>query len=304
MREAFAWVPAGACDCHVHIFGPFAEFPLGEDRSYTPPEATATHLDRMVAGMGFSRAVIVTATGYNFDNRSLEHALRADPKNRRGIAVLPPDCPPAYLRRLNDLGVKGIRLNLYRRGSEKVYRGGAGLDSLSQLGPAIAEMGWHVQVWVTTVDLAAVLPALQKFPGPIVIDNMCRVVPSKMKEDGGFALLCSLLRNDRFHVKVSGPNRLSENGGDFRDVDPVAQALISAGEDKVVWGSDWPHVAHFDRAPPTEAALLQTFYRWTDSDRQRRKMLVDNPAALYGFLPVTGQRGSGSRPGGENFHAP
>lgn len=277
------WVPDGACDCHVHLFGPFDAFPLADDRSYTPPASPLPDLRATLAGMGFDRAVIVNATGYGFDNRILEAALRADPKRLRGIAVLPPDHPVADLPRLHGLGVRGIRLNLFRRAGENLYRGGAGLDTLRALGPAMAEMGWHAQVWVTTRDLAEVLPELERFPGEVVIDHMGRVVPSAAAEDPGFALLCNLLREDRFHVKLCGWDRLSGAGGDFADSDPVARALVAAAPDKLVWGSDWPHVAYFDRAPPSEAALLAALYRSTDNDEQRRRILVDNPARLYGF---------------------
>jgi 2-pyrone-4,6-dicarboxylate lactonase len=283
MARAPDWVPEGACDSHVHLFGPFAEFPLADDRSYTPPDSPLPALQATLAGMGFGRAVIVNATGYGFDKRILEAALRADPRRLRGVAVLPPDHPVADLPRMHDLGVRGMRLNLFRRAGENLYRGGAGLETLRTLGPAMAEMGWHVQVWVTTLDLAEVLPELERFPGQIVIDHMGRVVPSALADDPGFALLCKLLREDRFHAKLCGWDRLSEAGGGFADSDRVARALVAAAPDKLVWGSDWPHVAYFDRPPPSEAALLAALYRSTDNEGQRRRILVDNPARLYGF---------------------
>lgn len=284
MLEGPSWVPEGACDSHVHIFGPYARFPLASDRSYTPPEATATDLRRLLDGMRFGRAVIVNATGYGFDNSSLEAALREDPLNRRGVAVLPPDCSHSELKRLNELGVCGIRLNLFRRAGENVYRGGANLETLRVLGPAIAEMGWHVQVWVTTRDLPQILPQLQQFPGTIVIDHMGRVVPSEVRSDPGFALLLDLLRNDRYYVKLCGADRLSQGESDFADTDAVARALIGAAPHRLVWGSDWPHVAYFDRSPPEEKTLLDAFYRCTDGDAQRRQILVENAARLYGFV--------------------
>ena len=280
-----AWVPKDACDCHVHIFGPYSRFPLAEaeGRSYTPAETTVDHLNATLGGMGFGRAVIVNATGYNFDNSSLEAALEADPKRLRGIAVLPPDTSRAKLQRLNDLGVRGVRINLYRHNGVNVFKGGAGLDTLHALGPAMAEMGWHIQAWITTRDLPGLLPELQKYPGKIVVDVMARVIPSQMPTDPGFALFCDLLRNDRFYTKLCGWDRMSERGGDFSDVDAVGRKLLSIAEDKLVWGSDWPHVAYFDKSPPAEEALLAALHRVTDSDAQRKRVLVDNPAALYGF---------------------
>jgi len=278
-----AWVPTDSCDCHVHVLGPYADYPLAEDRSYSAPESTAIDLTASLNGMGFSRAVIVTATAYGYDNEVLKNSLQRDSINLRGVAVVGPDCKPHELQELHDLGVRGIRLNLYRANGVNVYLGGAGLDTLRSLGGLLAEMGWHVQIWINTQDLQVLLPQLLEFKGDFVVDSMCRVVPESLGKDPGFDLFCSLLVNDRFYGKLCGADRLSIQGGEFRDVDPVLKKLVQVAPQKLLWGSDWPHVGYFDRLPPSEATLLQSLYRCIPDANILEGILVRNPARLYQF---------------------
>lgn len=276
-------IPPGACDTHVHVFGPYADYPLSDNRSYTAPEATAQTLLHLMDSLGLSRAVIVNATAYGTDSGALVAALRTNRKRFRGVAVLGPETTDAELDRLHAAGVRGIRLNLFRRNGAMVYRNGADLTSLDALGPRLAERGWHVQVWVNVADLPELQPRFAAYPLDIVIDHMGRIEADKDPSDPNFALLCSLLRNDRYWCKLCGADRLTLLGPPYRDIDRFARALIDANVDRLVWGSDWPHVAYFDDRVPRDAELLSLMGRWTADPQVRRKILVDNPAKLYDF---------------------
>ena len=137
-------VPAGACDCHVHIFGPYDRFPLGSSRSYTPPEATAETLIAFMDSLHLDRAVIVNGTAYDKDSRIMVAALKDYPHRLRGVGVLDADTTDTELDHLHEAGVRGIRINLYRKDGRLAYLGGVGLDAFDALAPRIAERGWHV----------------------------------------------------------------------------------------------------------------------------------------------------------------
>lgn len=274
-------VPPGSCDCHVHVLGPYDRYPLAAERSYTPPACPVEDLLALWASLGIERGVVVTPSASGFDNRVVLDALRAHPDRLRGVVLLAPDATDAVLDAMTDAGVRGMRLNLFRRDGKPVYRGGAGLDALDALGPRLAERGWHVQVWIEAGDLVEVAPRLAKLPMPVVIDHMGRMSADKGTDYPGFRLLCEGLKEGRFWTKISGADRLSVAGPPFRDVDPLARALIEANPDRVVWGSDWPHVAYFDKPVPADADMLDLLARWAPDAGIRHKILVDNPDRLY-----------------------
>nr|WP_200305783.1 amidohydrolase family protein [Paracraurococcus ruber] len=281
---AFA-VPPGACDCHVHVFGPYDRFPLAEDRSYTPVaapvEAFLAHLD----ALGFDRGVIVTASAQGTDNGAMLDALRRHPARLRGVAVLGPETADRDLDAMTAAGVKALRLNLLRgEGGERTYRNGVGLESLAALGPRIRERGWHLQVWIHARDLAEALPLLEPHGMDLVVDHMGRI---DTRRDGldhpGFRLLCDLLRDGRAWTKISGADRITHAEAPWAAADPFAHALLAANAARCVWGTDWPHIAYFDRPMSEDAALADTLGRWCPDAAVLRAVLVDNPARLYGF---------------------
>lgn len=280
-RPSFA-VPRGACDCHVHIFGPYSDFPLGGSRSYTPPEAPAEMLIALMDSLGLDRAVIVNGTAYNKDSRIMVAALEAYPHRLRGVGVLDAETSDVELDRLHQAGVRGIRINLYRKDGRLAYLGGVGMDAFDALAPRIAERGWHAQVWINVADLPELLPGFDKYPIDIVVDHMGRFVPASGTQEPGFNLLCDLLRDHgRYWTKVSGADRMSVAGSPYLDVDPFAKALIGANPDRLVWGSDWPHVNH--ASMPLDVELLNLLPRWTVDETIIKKILADNPAKLYDF---------------------
>jgi 2-pyrone-4,6-dicarboxylate lactonase len=274
--------PPGACDAHVHVFADPGRHPYEAERSFTPPPGLSlAALDRLHQRLGFAKSVIVQ-TGIQNPEVMLE-ALRAEPDRLRGVAVLKGDTTDRRLAELNEAGVRGVRINLFQRAGVHVYRGGARFDDLEALAPRIKRYGWHVQAWLDAEDLPHWAPKLLAFGLEIVVDHMGRITTDRGVGSPGFAYLCELLRGGRVWCKLSGADRISIAGAPFTDAIPYAQALLSANARRVVWGTDWPHVNYFDLPVPTDTALVDLLPAFAADARDRERLLVANPAELYGF---------------------
>lgn len=280
-------VPAGACDSHVHIFGPFAQFPLAEDRSYTPQEFSsdqfAAHLDRI----GFTRGVLVTASVCGTNNGSLLQGLEQYPDRFRGVVVPDMNVSDEELDRWHALGVRGARFNLLQIDGKPMYRNGVGLEVLKRLAPKFAERGWHAQIWAHAPDLPELAPQLLGLGLPLVIDHMGRMNTSHGLNNPGFQFLCKLLAEGKGWVKISGADRIGDVQQGYQDVDPFAKALIAANPENVVWGTDWPHINYFDPTlVPDDGKLVNLLPRWIEKPQNLERILVSNPARLYDFPKI------------------
>ena len=276
--------PAGACDSHAHVFGPFARYPLAMDRSYTPAEHPAgafiAHLDQL----GLTRGVLVTASASGTDNSVVTDALRQYPTRLRGIVVPSPDTTDAELDAWHAAGVRGVRINLYQVDGHAVYRNGVGIEVLEALAPRLAARGWHAQIWIHAPDLVTLGPRLKALGLPLVIDHMGRMATSRGVADPGFQALCALLAEGVAWTKISGADRLQPAGAPYEQVDPFVAALMQANPEQVVWGSDWPHINYFESAQmPDDGVLFNLLARWLPDAASRERVLVHNPARLYDF---------------------
>ena len=280
-------VPAGACDSHVHIFGPFSEFPLAEDRSYTPQEFSsdqfAAHLNRI----GFTRGVLVTASVCGTNNGSLLRGLERYPDRFRGVVVPAIDVSDEELDHWHALGVRGARFNLLQIDGKPMYRNGVGLEVLKKLAPQFAERGWHAQIWAHAPDLPELASHLLPLGLPLVIDHMGRMNTSHGLNNPGFQFLCKLLAEGKGWVKISGADRIGDVRQEYQDVGPYAKALIAANPENVVWGTDWPHINYFDSAlVPDDGKLVNLLSRWIDRPQDLERILISNPARLYDFPTI------------------
>jgi 2-pyrone-4,6-dicarboxylate lactonase len=277
-------LPRGACDCHAHVFGPYDRHPLAEDRSYTPAEypgpAFVAHLDRL----GLDRGVLVTGSASGTDNGAVLAALERYPERLRGVAVPSADTTDAELDCWHAAGIRGVRGNLFRRDGHAVYRNGVGIEVLEALAPRLVERGWHAQIWIHAPDLPELAPRLLGLGLPLVVDHMGRMATARGVDDPGFRLLCRMLADGTAWTKISGADRNTGAGAPYHDVDPFVRALLDANVERLVWGTDWPHINYFDPgAVPDDGELVNLLARWLPDDKQRDRVLVDNPAALYGF---------------------
>jgi predicted TIM-barrel fold metal-dependent hydrolase len=274
--------PPGACDTHAHVFGPAARFPYADDRSYTPPDAPFSAYLRMLDTVGFARGVLVQGSAHGRDNGAMLDALARYPKRLRGVAVADAAVPPAELRRWAALGVRGLRFNHFFRDGALHYRGGIPLAAAAALAPTMAELGWHIQLWIDVKDLPDTIPFLTSLGLPVVIDHMGRTDASAGTATAGFQSLLRLLGDGQCWVKLSGAHRLSRMAPDYPDARPFHEALVRANAERLVWGSDWPH-PRMEGEMPDAGRLFELFRHWTPDADTRRRILVDNPARLYGF---------------------
>jgi len=273
-------MPRNATDCHAHVFGPVSRYPYQANRSYTPPDAPLTQLRAMHRTLGIERLVVVQASVHGTDNSAVLNAVASDPKNLRGIAAIGSDVTDKELARLKDGGIRGIRVNLVDKGGNPFDS----MDALSGIAERIRDLGFHIELLVH-VESFPELGALAK--SVCVPLSVGHIGYTKVAAGGidhpGYREFLALLRDGHFWVKLSGPSRISAlESFPYTDIAAMAQAVIAAAPDRVIWGSDWPHVMQF-RPMPNDGDLLDALVAWAPDAAQRQRILVDNPARLYGF---------------------
>ena len=268
-------MPRGACDCHAHLFGPQAKYAYAANRRYTPPDATADDYIKMLRSIGVDRAVLVQPSVYMTDNTVILDALAENKFAFRAVAVVNDEVSDAELARMHKLGVRGLRLNL--RNSN-----GAPGDLAPRLAARIAPMGWHLQFRINAEDFTAIGPMLRTLPVDYIIDHMGQVPIAEGVNGVAFRAILDLTQSGRCWVKLSAPMRMSALDVPYRDVTPMVHALVAAAPERMVWASDWPHTT-LTSAMPNDGDLVDLLPEWIPDAVTRQKILVDNPARLYGF---------------------
>lgn len=262
-------------DCHAHLFGPYDRFPLAPQRSYTPPEALASHYQALLARLELGHGVLVHPSAYGDDFSLLFHALEAH-ANLRGVMVLRPDTLPS-LAGLRDKGIRAARFS-HRSGAGTNFAGSAPFDDLLALAPRLAEAGLHAELWTDCKVLPDIAPQLRELPVPVVIDHMGGFDAAAGIDEPGFRALLSLLEGGQAWVKLCVYRNLLDQP-DMERGRRFHEAMLQANPQRLVWGSDWPHLRV---APvPDAVQLLDTFKRWTPGDALISQILHANPAALY-----------------------
>jgi 2-pyrone-4,6-dicarboxylate lactonase len=274
--------PPNACDTHAHVFGPAERFPYAENRSYTPPDAPLEKYLGMLDAVGFARGVLVQGSAHGRDNSAMLDALARQPDRLRGVAVADEASLPATLRDWHRLGVRGLRFNHFFRDGQLHYRGGVPLTAAKTLAPVMAEHGWHLQLWIDVKDLPDTIPVLKSLGLPVVIDHMGRTDARAGTGTTGFQSLLRAVGEGWCWAKLSGAHRLSLKAPDYPDARPFHEALVGANPERLVWGSDWPH-PRVEGEMPDAGHLFELFQVWTTDAATRERILVTNPAQLYGF---------------------
>ena len=285
-------VPPGACDCHVHVFDP-AKFPFAEKRIYTPPSASVDELLQLQQSLHLDRVVVVQPSVYGADNSCTIDAIRRMGARARGVAVIDKSTSAAAVDDMAAAGIRGVRLNLQTNTAGK-FDADAAKALLDTTAKQIAGRGWHVQFYTGLSTIAALKEHFLQLPFPVVFDHFGRASGALGPSQAGFDGLLELVKSGHAYVKISGAYRCSKKPPDYADVTPLAQALVAANADRVVWGTDWPHPdSDAGRGKPlTEIAapfpiddglLFNQLAKWVPDAGVRKKILVDNPARLYGF---------------------
>ena len=272
-------LPAGIIDCHCHVFPDQRQYPLVDNRSYTPVLATLDDYLAMCAVLGIERTVQVNASTYGYDNSPTLDVIKKLCQDRaRGVAGVAPDVSTREIGELHKAGMRGVRLST-------MVKGYGGTELIAAMAAKIKPWGWHVQLHVDRVaELVPLEAQLLDCPVPLVFDHLGRVRGSEGVDAPGFqALLRIITVRDDCWVKLSSWYRLSDAGPpDYDDIREVFQTLAATRPDRLVWGSNWPHPI-WHGFMPNDGALLDQLCAWLPDPQLQQQILVTNPEKLYGF---------------------
>jgi predicted TIM-barrel fold metal-dependent hydrolase len=284
-------VPAGACDCHTHIHGDPEKFPFFSGRVYTPELASPEEMSALHKALHIERVVIVTPSVYGTDNSATLFGMKARGATARGVAVIDDKTPEGDLDAMAKAGIRGIRLNLATGG---VSDPAVGRPRFQAAVERVKNRGWHIQLFTSLAMISAIKDLVAASPVPVVFDHFGGAQAALGPEQPGLSDLLELVKSGKAYAKISGAYRASKLGPDYADAAPLARALIAANSDRIVWGTDWPHpdsVTPPGKKPSDvtplfqidDGRLLNQLPAWAPEASIRKKILVDNPAQLYGF---------------------
>ena len=257
----------------MHIYED--RYPLVPQAVFKPPHAPLEDYRAVQRALGLSRVVLVQPNGYGFDNQCMMAALAELGDSARAIAIVPLDVTDTELDRLTRAGVRGIRYFLLPGGMLP-------WESLEPMAERVAAFGWHVQLQLDGRELPRYEKELAKLPVPLVIDHNGKFIDPVETDHPGFRSLLRLLDAGNTWVKLSAPYETSKSGPPhYADVSVLARALVASAPERCVWASNWPHPGR--HPAPDTASMLDLLLEWADDDATRRRILVDNPARLYGF---------------------
>jgi predicted TIM-barrel fold metal-dependent hydrolase len=274
-RKPSLVVPQGACDCHAHVVGDPAKFPFTPHRSFTPHPASYDEYAAVLGTLGIERRVIVQPSFYGFDNSCTLSAVAASGLDRaRGVAMIDPATDGKAIRALDHQGIRGARFIT-------AVKGGGSLDQLRDVAQLIAPLGWHLQLYIAADAWRELAPTIAQLPVDVVMDHMAHVEADTPADDPSFQAILRLLDAGRCWVKLCG-YRNSVAGHPYADVAPLARRFIAHAPERCLWGTDWPHTNVKDYVPD-DGDLLDLLRDWAPDAAVRNRILVSNPAALYGF---------------------
>ena len=286
-------LPRGACDCHIHIFGDVKRFPFAAERVYTPEPASVEQSRQLHRALKTTRTVLIQPSVYGTDNSCMLDALGELGGDARGIAVIaddPRQTSDATLAGMERAGVRGVRINLETVGQTDPAIGRRRFQAAVE---RLAGRRWHIQIYTRLSVVERIRDLVETSALPVVFDHLGGAQASLGVEQPGFGVLSELVRSGKAYVKLSAIYRGSTQAPDYPDVAPLARALIAANPDRILWGSDWPHVnSQAGGRAPTEVTpdlriddgrVMNQLPVWAPDPALRQKVLVDNPARLYHF---------------------
>lgn len=267
--------PAGACDTHMHVYD--SAYPTSSKAWLFPPDFLLADYRKVQERLGLERMVLVQPVSYGFDNRCILDAAAAIGDAARAVVTVPTTISDAELDSLWKRGARGVRFHQMRGGMMEWHE-------LPVMAQRLAGSGWHVQVQLDGMELPQYEALIARLPGTVVLDHIGRYSQPVPPDHEAFRSLLRLAAQDNVYVKISGAYHISRRGGpDYADVVPLAAALVRQSAERLLWASDWPHPTHLNEHAPDDADLLDFLLACTDSDADRKAILADNPARLYGF---------------------
>lgn len=279
--------PPGAVDAHCHVFGPMAQFPFSPKAKYLPQDAGPEMLFALRDHLGFSRNVIVQASCHGTDNSATLNGIALSDGKARGVAVVDPDVSADELADLHEKGIRGVRFNFLKRLVDNAPKDRF-LDLAARLpGPryddrgAIVEGGWHVVIYFEADILEELRPFIAALPVPVVVDHMGRPDVSQGAQGADIKAFRRLLDSrDDIWFKPTCPDRLDAGGDPWDDFAATVAPLVHDYQDRVIWGTDWPH-PNMEKNIPDDGHLVDMIPRIAPTHELQRKLLVTNPMRLY-----------------------
>lgn len=265
--------PSGTCDTHMHFYN--AHFPSAPTALMTPPDSWVNGYRAIQDRLHLERVVVVQPTTYGTDNSCQLEAMKAFGENARGVMVADTSTSDEELHRLDRLGVRGVRFHMLPGGAVP-------WDILEEVAVRVNNLGWHVQLQMNGREFPERQALLKRLPCDLVVDHVGRFMGPVSTDDPAFKVLLAFLETGRCWVKLSAPYESSLSGPPgWADIASEARALAKAAPERMLWASNWPHPGQ--KNPPDEADLLDLLLDWVDDENTRKRILVDNPALLYGF---------------------
>lgn len=269
-------MPAGACDCHIHIFGPQARYPRVPDPQYTLPDAKLAHFQGLMKVLRIDRFVIVQPSYYGTDNACLLDALAEAGDCARGVVMVEEDVSDATLAAMHLAGVRGVRLDLFKRRDWPI----ADIRAyITRMGARIKPLGWHLQFYVPGYVVRDLVDFLPELDIPHVIDHMGYMLSSDGLTPADFERMLRRMNDAQTYLKLSGPYRIAKDKG-YDAVLDIARAIVGTNPDRAIWGSDWPHIPASSR---DTGGLVNLLEQWAPDAGLRRKILTDTPARLFDY---------------------
>ena len=268
-------VPAGACDCHIHVID--GRFTLVNPGTGAKQGMSIPDYRLLMKRNGTTRAVIVQPKVYGTDNRCTLDAVAQLGADGRGIAVIAPDVAESDLAAMDAAGIRGVRFSLWNAADAVV-----GFEMMEPVARRIAPYGWHVQIHMGGDQIAEHADLFRRLPCPLVFDHMGRLPPRQGPDHPAFGVIADLVSADKAWVKLAGAYLNTRIGPPaYEDATRIARAFVAEAPDRLVWGSDWPHVTEGHK--PDDALLLDLLGDWAEDEAVRKRILADNPKKLYGF---------------------
>jgi predicted TIM-barrel fold metal-dependent hydrolase len=273
-------LPPRSCDTHAHVMGPKAHHAYSPARIYTPPDCLLSDYLHMLDTLGVERGVLVQPSVYGTDNSAMLDAMQAAGGRLRGVAVVAEDISGVELQQLDAAGVRGVRVNIVDVKDRKP--GTLPMESLSRLAQRIAPLGWHMEFLMHVDEFPDLDRSFADFPVGIVLGHLGYMNVGKQPDDPGFQALLRLMNNGKAWVKLTGPYRITTATLPYPDTVACAKALLEANRERVIWGTDWPHVMLKGKMP-NDGELADVLADWIPDAGLREQVLVRNPAKLYGL---------------------
>jgi 2-pyrone-4,6-dicarboxylate lactonase len=269
--------PPKTCDAHCHIFGPAHKFPYDPKASYHPPDSGFEEICKLHDILGIERAVIVHASCHGADMRATLDGIARSNGRFRGTAIIDETYTTADFDRMHEGGIRGVRFNFVKH-----LGGRPDFGLFHKTVDRLNALGWHLILHLDANDIIEFEDMFRKLPVPMVIDHMARVSAKDGLDQKPFKVLLDFMKDEKVWVKICGSERVSSDGPPFHDAIPFAQALINAAPDRILWGTDWPH-PNVGKHMPNDGDLVDMIPLTMPDAAIRQKVLVDNPARLYGF---------------------